>query len=432
MVLRIVDVKNVQLDVRTFRKAHATFSDDIIKKTSDIITAVQKTGDRALLKYTQEFEGVELKTLRVTEDEIKSAFKKVTSMQLRSIHAMSQRLIKFETVLLNHLSDIESRFDRVKVTRLLRPIESVGCYVPGGKARYPSTLLMCCTPANVAGVERLVVLTPPRKDGSVDPLTLVAADICGVQEIYKVGGAHGIAALAFGTESIRKVDKIVGPGGVFVTTAKNMVSNKVAIDMIAGPTELLIFADSRSHPRLVALDLISQSEHSNDTLCGMVTTSRRMAIRVKEEINMLIRSKEGVRRHEIVTQSLNENGFIAVCKRESAAIDFINEFAPEHLEVMTVNASSVVQKIRSAGLILIGDYTPSAASDYCIGSNHVLPTLGFAKSRAGLSVLDFLKMISCIELNGRDLRKIESCVREITTAEGLFNHYKAVEGRFLK
>ena len=432
MVLRIVDVKNVQLDVRKFRKAHATFSDDIIKKTSDIITAVQKTGDRALLKYTQEFEGVELKTLRVTEDEIKSAFKKVTSMQLRSIHAMSQRLIKFETILLNHLSDIESRFDRVKVTRLLRPIESVGCYVPGGKARYPSTLLMCCTPANVAGVERLVVLTPPRKDGSIDPLTLVAADICGVQEIYKVGGAHGIAALAFGTESIRKVDKIVGPGGIFVTTAKNIVSNKVAIDMIAGPTELLIFADSKSHPRLVALDLISQSEHSNDTLCGMVTTSRRMAMRVKEEINMLIRSKEGVRRREIVTQSLNENGFIAVCKRESAAIDFINEFAPEHLEVMTVNASSVVQKIRSAGLILIGDYTPSAASDYCIGSNHVLPTLGFAKSRAGLSVLDFLKMISCIELNGRDLRKIESCVREITTAEGLFNHYKAVEGRFLK
>ena len=432
MVLRIVDVKNVQLDVRKFRKAHATFSDDIIKKTSDIITAVQKTGDRALLKYTQEFEGIELKTLRVTEDEIKSAFKKVTSMQLRSIHAMSQRLIKFETILLNHLSDIESRFDRVKVTRLLRPIESVGCYVPGGKARYPSTLLMCCTPANVAGVERLVVLTPPRKDGSVDPLTLVAADICGVQEIYKVGGAHGIAALAFGTESIRKVDKIVGPGGIFVTTAKNIVSNKVAIDMIAGPTELLIFADSKSHPRLVALDLISQSEHSNDTLCGMVTTSRRMAMRVKEEINMLIRSKEGVRRREIVTQSLNENGFIAVCKRESAAIDFINEFAPEHLEIMTVNASSVVQKIRSAGLILIGDYTPSAASDYCIGSNHVLPTLGFAKSRAGLSVLDFLKMISCIELNGRDLRKIQSCVREITTAEGLFNHYKAVEGRFLK
>lgn len=432
MVLKIVDVKNVQLDVGKFRKAHVTFSDDIIKKTSDIIKSVQKSGDRALLKYTQEFEGVKLKTLRVNEDEIRSAFKKATSMQLKSIHAMRQRLIKFESNLLNHLSDIESRFDQVKVTRLLRPIESVGCYVPGGKARYPSTLLMCCTPANVAGVERLVVLTPPRKDGSIDPLTLVAADICGVQEIYKLGGAHGIAALAFGTESIRKVDKIVGPGGIFVTAAKNMVSNKVAIDMVAGPTELLIFADSKSHPRLVALDLISQSEHSNDTLCGMVTTSRRMAMRVKEEINMLIRNKEGVRRREIVTQSLNENGFIAVCKRESAAIDFINEFAPEHLEIMTVNARSVVQKIRSAGLILVGEYTPSAASDYCLGSNHVLPTLGFAKSRAALSVLDFLKMISCIELNGRDLRKIESCVREITTAEGLFNHYKAVEGRFLK
>ena len=289
------------------------------------------------------------------------------------------------------MSDIESRFDRLKVTRLLRPIESVGCYVPGGKARYPSTLLMCCTPANVAGVKRLVVLTPPRKDGSIDPLTLVAADICGVQEIYKVGGAQGIAALAFGTESIRKVDKIVGPGGIFVTTAKNMVSNKVATDMVAGPTELLIFADSKSHPRLVALDLISQSEHSNDTLCGMVTTSRRMAIRVKEEINMLIRSKEGVRRREIVTQSLNENGFIAVCKRESAAIDFINEFAPEHLEVMTVNASSVVQKIRSAGLILIGDYTPSAASDYCHRFKPCITYLGICEVSSWIICLGLSK-----------------------------------------
>jgi histidinol dehydrogenase len=368
----------------------------------------------------------------VSEDEISSAFKKVTSMQLRSIHAMRQRLIKSESDLLDHLNNIESRFDQLKVTRLLRPVESVGCYVPGGKARYPSTLLMCCTPANVAGVKRLVVLTPPQKDGSIDPLTLVAAEICRVREVYKLGGAQGIAALAFGTKSIRKVDKIVGPGGIFVTAAKTMVSNKVATDMVAGPTELLIFADSKSNPRLVALDLISQSEHSKDTLCGMVTTSRHMAMRVSEAINELIRSKEGVQRRDIVTESLKENGFIAVCKRESDAIEFINEFAPEHLEVMTVNASSVVKKIRSAGLILIGEYTPSAASDYCLGSNHVLPTLGFAKSRAALSVLDFLKMISCIELDRGGLEKIESCVKEITTAEGLFNHYKAVEGRFLR
>jgi histidinol dehydrogenase len=403
-----------------------------MRKTSAIITSVEKSGDRALLNYTEEFEGVELKTLRVSEDEIRSAFKKVTSLQVKSIQAMRERLISFESDLLIHLRRIESRFDRIKVTRLLRPIESVGCYVPGGKARYPSTLLMCCTPANVAGVKRLVVITPPRKDGSIDPLTLVAADICKVQEIYKLGGAQGIAALAFGTESIRKVDKIVGPGGIFVTAAKNKVSDRVAIDMVAGPTELLVYADSKSHPRLVALDLISQSEHSSDTLCGVITTSRRMAMRVKEEINMLTSSKEGILRRDIISQSLRENGFVAICKRGSDAIDFINEFAPEHLEVMTANAGSVVKKIRSAGLILIGKYTPSAASDYCLGSNHVLPTLGFAKSRAALSVLDFLKMISCIELNGRDLKKIESCVREITTAEGLFNHYKAVEGRFLK
>jgi histidinol dehydrogenase len=316
------------------------------------------------------------------------------------------------------------------LTRLLKPIESVGCYVPGGKARYPSTLLMCCTPANVAGVKRIVVLTPPQKDGSIDPLTLVAADICGVQEIYKLGGAQGIAALAYGTESIKKVDKIVGPGGIFVTTAKTMVSNRVAIDMVAGPTELLIFSDSKADPRLVALDLISQSEHSDDTICGLVTTSKRMAMRVREEVIMMIRNKDGVQRSGIVARSLKENGFIVLCKRESTAIDFINEFAPEHLELMSVNARSIVNKIRSAGLILIGRHTPSAASDYCLGSNHVLPTLGFAKSRAALSVLDFIKIVSCIELTRGGLRKIESCVREITTAEGLINHYKAVEGRF--
>lgn len=431
-MLRIVDVKNVQSEVAKFRQSYTTLSDSIIKKTSDIIGSVQESGDRALLGYTKEFEGVELETLRVSEDEIRTAYETVTSSQLRSINAMRKRLYKFESDLLHHLSGIESRLDSIKVTRLLRPIENVGCYVPGGKARYPSTLLMCCTPANVAGVKRLVVITPPQRDGSIDPLTVVAADICKVHEVYKVGGAHGIAALAFGTKSIRKVDKIVGPGGIFVTAAKNMVSNRVAIDMVAGPTELLVFADSKSHPRLVALDLISQTEHSSDTLCGVVTTSKRVAMRVKKEINMLIRSKDGVLRQGIITQSLNENGFIAICKGESAAIDFINEFAPEHLEVMTVNAKSVVKKIRSAGLILVGKYTPSAASDYCLGSNHVLPTLGFAKSRAALSVLDFLKIISCIELKEKNLKKIESCVREITTAEGLFNHYKAVEGRFLK
>lgn len=420
----------MQLDVAKLRDTHVTLSDDIIKKTMDIVTAVGKSGDSSLLKYTQEFEGVNLKTLRVTAEEIRSAFKKVTSPQLRSIHVMRKRLIEFESDLYDHLSGIESRFDQLRFTRLLRPIENVGCYVPGGKARYPSTLLMCCTPANVAGVKRLVVITPPRKDGTVDPMTLVAADICNVQEVYKLGGAHGIAALAFGTESIRKVDKIVGPGGIYVTAAKNIVSDRVAVDMVAGPTELLVFTDSNSDPRLVALDLISQSEHSNDTICGVVTTSRRMALRIKEEIDILIRSKDDMLRRSIITESLNENGFIAICKRESTAVDFINEFAPEHLEVMTINAGSIVKKVRSAGLILIGKNTPSAASDYCLGSNHVLPTLGFARSRAGLSVLDFIKIISCIELNRKGLKKIESCVKEITTAEGLFNHYRAVEGRF--
>jgi histidinol dehydrogenase len=432
MALRIVHVKDVLLDVRKFRKIRSNISDDLFQKTSSILSTVERMGDSALMKYTQELDGVKLASLRVSEDEIRSAFRNVSNIQLRSIHTIRNRLIKSESDLINRLSGIVSRYDRITLRRLLKPIESVGCYVPGGKARYPSTLLMCCTPANVAGVKRLVVLTPPQKDGSIDPLTLVAADICGVQEIYKLGGAQGIAALAYGTESIEKVDKIVGPGGIFVTTAKTMVSSRVAIDMVAGPTELLILADSKADPRLVALDLISQSEHSDDTLCGLVTTSKRMAKRVRDEVIMMIRNKDGVQRSDIVSRSLNENGFIALCKSDSTAIDFINEFAPEHLELMTTKARSIVGKISSAGLILIGKHSPSAASDYCLGSNHVLPTLGFAKSRAALSVLDFLKIINCIELTGRELKKIESCVREITVAEGLNNHYKAVEGRFLK
>jgi histidinol dehydrogenase len=429
MVLKIVDVENVQLDVRKIRRKPSGISEDLVKKTSSIISAVEKLGDRALIDYTYELDGVKLKSLRVSEDEIESALRKVDSMQMESINVIRSRLIRSESDLLDRLSGIKSRYDRMTMTRLIKPIESVGCYVPGGIARYPSTLLMCCIPANVAGVKRLVVLTPPQKDGTVDPLTLVAATICGVQEIYKLGGAQGIAALACGTESIKKVDKIVGPGGIFVTTAKTLVSHRVATDMVAGPTELLILADSKSDPRLVALDLISQSEHSIDTQCGMVTTSKRMARRVREEVMMILR-RNGVLRRDIIVQSLKKNGFIALCKKKSTAIDFVNEFAPEHLEIMTVDARSIVKDIQSAGLILVGEYTPSAASDYCLGSNHVLPTLGFAKSRAALSVLDFIKMISCIELRGAGLREIESCVKAITAAEGLNNHYKAVKGRF--
>jgi histidinol dehydrogenase len=308
---------------------------------------------------------------------------------------------------------------------MLKPVASVGCYIPGGNARYPSTVIMCAVPAKAAGVKRVVATSPPRKDGTIDPLTLVAADICGIDEFYKIGGAHGIAALAYGTQSVKPVSKIVGPGGMFVTAAKLIASGSVSTDMVAGPTELLIYADATADPRLVAADLISQSEHSTDTVCGLVTTSEKMASQVQEYVQSMI---EKISRSDIVKSSLENNGFVAICRNENACMDFVNEFAPEHLEIMSKNADSVAKKIDSAGLVLIGQYAPSSASDYSFGSNHVLPTLGFGKSRASLSVLDFVKLVNKVKATKAGLAKVERAVKE-ATAEGLLNHYEAVRAR---
>jgi histidinol dehydrogenase len=392
---------------------------------------VAKYGDSALIDYTEKFDGVRLNSLKVTDEEIKKAYNNVTTEQVHSIKIMKERLIIGEKVLLKRLRGIVMSSDGVKVQRIVRPVSSVGCYIPGGKARYPSSMVMCAIPAKVAGVKRVVALSPPLRDGTVDPLTLVAADICDVDEFYKVGGAHGIMALAFGTPTISKVSKIVGPGGIFVTIAKILASSKVSIDMIAGPTELLIYADSKADPKLIAFDLISQSEHSYDTLCGLVTTSKEFAGQVKNTLQSIL-EKSTIERVDIVKRSLEENGFIAVCKNESAAVEFINELAPEHLEIIATNARSVSKNITSAGLVLIGKYTPSSASDYCLGSNHVLPTSGFSKSRASLSVLDFVKIVNTVQATKLGLKKVEPVVKQISMAEGLMNHYEAIRERFKK
>jgi histidinol dehydrogenase len=392
---------------------------------------VTKYGDSALFDYTEKFDGVRLNSLKVTDEEIKKAYNKVTTEQVHSIKIMKERLIMGEKVLLKRLRGIVMSSRGVRVQRIVRPVSSVGCYIPGGKARYPSTMVMCAIPAKVAGVKRVVALSPPLRDGTVDPLTLVAADICDVDEFYKVGGAHGIMALAFGTPTISKVSKIVGPGGIFVTIAKILASSKVSIDMIAGPTELLIYADSKADPKLIAFDLISQSEHSYDTLCGLVTTSKEFAVQVTDTLQSIL-EKSTIKRADIVKRSLEENGFIAVCRNESAAVEFINELAPEHLEIIATNARTVSKNIISAGLVLIGKYTPSSASDYCLGSNHVLPTSGFSKSRASLSVLDFVKIVNTVQATKLGLKKVEPIVKQISMAEGLTNHYEAIRERFKK
>jgi histidinol dehydrogenase len=427
--LKRLTIKNTKVDVDSIRYNIANnFSDDAINKTRDIIENVRKYGDDAIKKYTSKYDKVELDSFKVNTEEIEEAYNCISEDHIKTIKFIRDRLIKNEIIFLEHLKKISSLYPQNEnIQRIIQPIASVGCYVPGGSARYPSTLIMCVTPAKLAGVKRIVTISPTKNDGKIDPLTLVSADICGVDEIYKIGGAQGIAGLAFGTESIKKVDKIVGPGGMYVTIAKLLVSNIVSIDMLAGPTELVIYADDKSNAKYVALDLISQSEHSKDTLCGLVTDSHEFANKVEEEINNILAKK--ISRQEIVTNSLHENGFIAVSKNEDSAIEFVNEIAPEHLQIMAKNELKILNKITSAGLVLLGENTPSAASDYCLGSNHVLPTMGFGKSRTSLSILDFVRISNIVRSSKKEIEEIEPFVKIITQEEGLLNHYKAVKER---
>src|SRR5215831_6649346 len=300
---------------------------------------VIERGDAAILDYTEKLEGVRLNSLKVTKEEFEQAFSKVTRKQIQAVKLIKSRLIRNEAAVMNRIKGATLSSDGIKIHRLVKAISSVGCYIPGGKARYASTVAMCAIPAKVAGVKRIVGISPPLRDGTVDPLTLVAAKICGINEFYKIGGAQGIAALAFGTPSIKRVSKIVGPGGAFVTGAKYVASRMVSIDMLAGPTELLVYADSDSDPKLIAMDLISQAEHSSDSFCGLITTSEDLARKVAAQIEFILKG-ERIPRAEIVRNCLEQNGFIAICKNQANAIEFANEIAPEHLELLCKNARS--------------------------------------------------------------------------------------------
>jgi histidinol dehydrogenase len=430
-LIKSIIIKDAKSDAAKMRNrtTNTLCAIQVFERVQCIINDVAKRGDYAIVHHTKKLDGVQLKSLRVTDREIEDAYKNVSRQQIRSIKLIRERLRRNETIVLKHsFKKIKTSSYGVTTDRLVQPIRSVGCYIPGGKARYPSTVIMCVVPAKVAKVKRIVAISPPQKDGRVDPLTLVAADICGVNEFYKMGGAQGIAALAVGTSTIDKVDKIVGPGGVFVTVAKILASKSVSIDMVAGPTELLIYADSTSTSRLISLDIISQAEHGFETFCGLVTTSKKLAAEVIRDIELILNNRN-IKRAEIVRKSLKSNGFIAVAKNQSVAIEFANEIAPEHLEILSRDARTLSKKITTAGLTLLGKYTPSSASDYCLGSNHVLPTMGFGKSRSSLSVMDFVKIINIVEATSAGLNKAQWAVKEITHAEGLTNHYEAVKER---
>jgi histidinol dehydrogenase len=421
--MRIISVRNINTTVESVRPKINQQSRNIVKA---IILDVKKRKDKAIKEYEKKFTGANLKSIKVSQSEINGAYSKVTKEQITAIRLAKKRLEKSEFAVKNQLKKIALQIDGIKINRDFIPLQSVGCYIPGGSARYPSTVVMSVTPAKVAGVKKIICVTPPNKNGMIDPLTLVAGDICGINEFYKAGGAQAIAALAYGTESIPKVDKIVGPGGSFVTLAKSLVSETVSIDMIAGPTELAIIADLTANPDLVASDLISQAEHSPETVCCLITTSTKLKDLVIKSLEQKIPT---IKRSKIVSESLKKNGFVAICKNEVDVIEFANKLAPEHLEIITKNPENVAKKITAAGLILIGKNTPSSASDYLLGSNHIIPTNGFGRSRGSLGVLDYMKIRNKIESTKAALEKISDSMRAFTNAEGLPNHYEAVRSR---
>jgi histidinol dehydrogenase len=421
--MKIIQVTNVEKFAAQALPKQPQKNKSIVES---ILKNVQKNGDSAIKKYEKKFSGAQITSLRLSQNEIKDAFSGVSKNKIDAIRLSKSRLEKTESAVKSVLKNKTINADGIKISKKFVPIQSAGCYIPGGLAKYPSSVIMSVIPAKIAGVKRIVVVSPPNSDGKIDPLTIVAAEICGANEIYRVGGAQAIAALSFGTKSIPKVDKIVGPGGAFVTIAKSMVSEKTSIDMLAGPTELGIIADAAANPRYVALDLISQSEHSNDTFCYLITNSEKLARSVDKIITEL---SNKIKRNNFVKTSLKENGFIAICKNNSDMIKLANELAPEHLQIMTKNPDIFASKIISSGLVLLGNDTPSSASDYLLGSNHILPTNGFGKIRGSLSVLDFIKVTTQISSTKSALSKISKHMEIFTEAEGLPNHYEAVRGR---
>lgn len=411
------------------QKADQKAAQQLENDVKAIINEVKEKGDKALIELAEKFDKAKLtpKTLKVTAEEIKEAYKKTTKKQVAALKFMQERVSALQEQKLNQ-PEKKTANDGITIRTVVRPIESVGCYVPGGQAAYPSTLVMTAVPAKVAGVKRVVVCSPSDAEGKVNPLVLVAADICGVDKVFKVGGAQAIAALAYGTQTIMPVLKIVGPGSKYVTTAKVLVSKDVAIDMPAGPSEVLVLADETADSRLIAYDMISQAEHGGDSVAGLITTSEKIASQVQYNLASITASAE---RGKKISESLRKYGFIITCNSIEEAVGLVNQFAPEHLEVIVAKPAEIAEKL-TAGLILIGAYSPVALSDYGSGTNHVLPTGGFANAFSGLSALDFTRRVNIVESSREGLEKVKDNIKIMTAAENLPNHYKAIEARFQK
>lgn len=397
-------------------------------RVQSILDDVKEKGDQILLELTAKFDGAQLTTdtLKVTDEEIQEAYTFVDE-QLVQIIRKSLHNIRVYHEKQRQNSWFDSTDDGTMLGQKVTPLEKVGVYVPGGKAVYPSSVLMNIVPAKVAGVDRIIMVTPPGKDGKVNPTTLVAANEAGATDIYKVGGAQAIGALAYGTETIPKVDKIVGPGNIYVALAKKAVYGHVSIDSIAGPSEILVLADETANPRYVAADLLSQAEHDELASAILVTTSNELAEKVSVQVEQFVQE---LSRTDIMRKSLDNYGYILLANSMEEAIAVTNDIASEHLEIMTKNPFEVMTKIRNAGAIFIGEYSSEPLGDYFAGPNHVLPTNGTAKFFSPLSVDDFIKKSSIIYYSREALEPIHQDIIDFATAEQLTAHANSIKVRF--
>ena len=395
---------------------------------ADIIAQVREKGDEAVFALTSKFDHCEITTdtLKVTKEEIEEAYAQAGSDFVDVMQKSAENIRLFHEKQLRS-SWFDPRPDGTILGMKMLPIATAGVYVPGGKAAYPSSVLMNVIPAKVAGVERIIMLTPPGADGKVNPGTLAAANIAGVDEIYKAGGAQAIAAMAFGTESIPKVDKITGPGNIFVALAKKACFGYVSIDSIAGPSEILVIADETANPRYVAADLLSQAEHDELASAILITTSESTAAKVSEEIDGFLSS---LSRSDTIRKSLDNYGYILIADSLDSAIDTANEIASEHLEILTKDPYSVMTKIRNAGAIFLGEYSSEPLGDYFAGPNHVLPTNGTAKFFSPLNVDDFMKKTSIIAYSSEALEKVHKDIELFAEREGLTAHANSIKVRF--
>jgi len=396
-----------------------------IDTVTAIINEVKNRGDEALRDYTKKFDGADLDMIKVEEETINNSLANLDQDLVIALEKAASNIAKFHA---NQIPDEWStKVDEgVHAGQIVRALDSVGCYIPGGRAVYPSTILMTVIPARIAGVKRIICCTPPQPDGTVKDVVLAAAKVAGATEIYMVGGAQAVAAMAYGTESIPRVDKIVGPGNIFVTQAKKLVYGQVDIDFPAGPSEVLIIADESADPAFIAMDIMAQAEHDPNAACALVTNSKTLAKEVDKQIE---RELDNMERSSIIRESLDAHGLIVVADNMDEAIEFSNAYAPEHLIIMTRDPEADLKSITNAGSIFLGELTPVAAGDYGSGTNHVLPTSGCARMYSGLSAESFIKKPTVQRLSEEGVLNLDQMVRTLAEYEGLHAHAESFKLR---